>query len=129
MSDEKERATPYVVYSAAPPTKGSGMMFDSIEAIDAALLDRFLRSVLPTGGHIVELRFLVQADDYAVIAVTLVDPRLDVVIKLAGLGAALACPFDRTAAMVGLIRSRTAVPTFRCWRLMSPMNTGPGVIW
>ncbi len=114
-------------------------MSDSVNAIDAALLDRFLRSVTRRDGHIETYRFLAQSGDYAVIAATLANPRLDVVIKLAGPAAALACPFDRTTAMIGLIRSRTAVPTFKVlavdvsythwpWRYLV-MTAVPGLPW
>ena len=52
-----------------------------------------------------------EADDYAVLVVDLDDPSIRVIVKLAGPGAALAGPFDRTAALVRIVRDRTALPT------------------
>ena len=49
--------------------------------------------------------------EYAVVVARLTRLRGRVVVKLAGPGASIACPFDRTAAIIGLVRARTSVPT------------------
>lgn len=48
--------------------------------------------------------------DYLVLLVRLRHPAIDVVVKLAGPEAPLACPFDRTATLHHLVATRTNIP-------------------
>ena len=98
-----------------------------------------IRSALGGVTEVTALRVIQEDKDYAVLALTLSNPEREIVVKLAGPHARLACPFDRTAAIVGLIRSRTAAPTFEVlafdvsyrvcpWRYMV-MSSVPGANW
>ena len=79
---------------------------------DRALLTDLLRAVIGTSTTIHTCEFVRRDQDYAVICVALASPATSVVVKLAGPRARIACPFDRTAAIVGLVRKHTTVPTF-----------------
>jgi aminoglycoside phosphotransferase (APT) family kinase protein len=76
---------------------------------------------------------------YPVVRATLADPALAVVVKLAGPAAPLACPFERTAAILRLVREQTTVPVPEVlawdtaygewpWRYLI-MGALPGVRW
>ena len=79
-------------------------------SLDRATLRKLLRSIYGTPCHIVSYTTIRDGDDYAVAIVTLTEPMARVVVKLAGPRAALACPFDRTAAITRVVRDRTALP-------------------
>ena len=51
-----------------------------------------------------------QHHDYLVLLVQLRRPSIEVVVKLAGPEAPLACPFDRTAMLHRLVTARTTIP-------------------
>lgn len=51
-----------------------------------------------------------QHDDYVVLLVRLDRPAIQVVVKLAGPQALMACPFDRTAMLHRLVAARTTIP-------------------
>lgn len=76
------------------------------------MLADLLRHVCGPSCVVADYRVVLSRDDYAVVVAQLAHPHEKVVVKLAGPGAALACPFDRTAAIVGMVRARTNVPTF-----------------
>jgi hypothetical protein len=121
------------------PNKGERVTTTALNRIDAATLSRLLQPALGRSADVSHYRVITKSTDYAVIAVALVGPTLEVVVKLAGPRATLACPFERTAAIVGLVRSRTAVPTFEVlavdvsyrtwpWRYLV-MTAVPGPQW
>jgi len=80
--------------------------------VDRTLLAALLRSVLGTSATLISYRIALERDDYAVVVATLGRPEHEVVVKLAGPRAPIACPFDRTATIVALVRNQTPVPTF-----------------
>jgi aminoglycoside phosphotransferase (APT) family kinase protein len=107
--------------------------------LDGPLLQRLLHSALGPSYDLSGWRVVREDRDYAVITVTLAASSRDVVIKLAGPRAALTSDFDRTAAIAGLVRSRTDVATFDVlavdvtyrawpWRYIV-MTRVPGVAW
>lgn len=76
-------------------------------------LDQLLPLLRQTFGSHVELathQIVKLRHDYLVLLCQLRHPSLQVVIKLAGPEAALACPFERTAALHRLVAARTAIP-------------------
>lgn len=80
--------------------------------IDTALLTQLLRSIPGYLRDIAEYRFLRDEEDYAVIVVRLTNPSQDIIIKLAGPHAILSSEFERSAAIVQTVRSRTAISIF-----------------
>ncbi len=107
--------------------------------LDDALLAALLRATLGSSIALVNYHVAHRRDDYAVVIVTLASPARDVVVKLAGPRAPIACPFDRTATIVDLVRSQTPVPTFDVlaadvsyrdwpWRYMVTTHL-PGTVW
>jgi len=107
--------------------------------LDDALLAALLRATLGSSSALVNYHVARRRDDYAVVVATLASPARTVVVKLAGPRASLACPFDRTAAIVNVVRSRTPVPTFDVlaadvsyrdwpWRYMVTTHL-PGTVW
>jgi aminoglycoside phosphotransferase (APT) family kinase protein len=107
--------------------------------LDDALLAALLRATLGSSIALVNYHVALHRDDYAVVIVTLASPAQDVVVKLAGPRAPIACPFDRTATIVDLVRSQTPVPTFDVlaadvsyrdwpWRYMVTTHL-PGTVW
>ena len=80
--------------------------------IDAALLTRLLRSALGHCGDVTNYCIIHKDEDYAVIAARLTGPTQEVMIKFAGPRAVLTSAFERTAAIVQLVRSHSAVLTF-----------------
>ena len=79
--------------------------------IDDTTLTRLLQPIVGHRCAVVSDQMLLTRDDYAVIRVTLAPPAMEVVVKLAGPRAPIACPFDRTAAIIRLVSAHTAVPT------------------
>ena len=77
---------------------------------ERADLDDVLRTALGAGTRICDARVVRRARDYLV-AIAIVDrPALRVVVKSAGPAAALACPFESTAATLRRVRDETDVP-------------------
>ncbi len=68
------------------------------------------RTVFGSACREVEQCVVRRRRDYAVVIATLTRPSFPIAIKLAGPAAPLACPFERTAAILRLVRARTAVP-------------------
>jgi len=87
-------------------------MSNTPNRIDAALLTRLLRSAPGHYGNLTNYRIVHEGEDYAVIAARLTDSTQEVVIKLAGPRAVLTSAFERTAAIVQLVRSHSVVLTF-----------------
>lgn len=73
-------------------------------------LCQLLRQTLGSEVELGEYRIGNQHHDYLVLLVQLHYPVIEVVVKLAGPEAPLACPFDRTAALHRLVAARTAIP-------------------
>lgn len=80
--------------------------------IESIFLQQFLTSVLHRGGELVAYHVLRQEEDYAVVAATLARPRQEVILKLAGSRARLRPAFERSAAIVRLVREHSDVRTF-----------------
>src|SRR5258708_9226256 len=91
---------------------GESLMSDTPNRIDAALLTRLLHSAPGHCGNLTNYCIVREDEDYAVIAARLTDPTQEVVIKLAGPRAVLTSAFERTAAIVQLVRSHSVVRTF-----------------
>ena len=75
--------------------------------------DLLLQLLQQTFGSEVELigcQIGNQHHDYLVLLVQLRHPAIEVVVKLAGPEAPLACPFDRTARLHQLVAARTTIP-------------------
>lgn len=79
---------------------------------DETLLTTILRQNFGAECHIVSYAMQSRAEDYAVLVAQLAQPSLQVVTKIAGPRAPVACPFDRTAAIARLVRTYTTVPIF-----------------
>src|SRR5947209_4029877 len=73
-------------------------------------LAELFRHVFGPGCRITDHQVVIDRSDYAVVLATLTDPELAVAVKLAGPAAPLPCPFDRTAAILRLVRAQTPVP-------------------
>src|SRR3954467_15353432 len=82
----------------------------SLAVGEAGELRGLVRQAFGSGCRIAEHHVGIARPDYAVVLATLTDPALAVAVKLAGPTAPLACPFDRTAAILRLVRAQTAVP-------------------
>lgn len=72
-------------------------------------LCQLLRQALGQKVDVGDYRIGNQHHDYLVLLVQLRYPNIEVVVKLAGPEAPLACPFDRTAALHRLVAARTAI--------------------
>lgn len=77
---------------------------------EEAAVAPLLRRLWGDEGRIVASRVALRRRDYAVALLELAGGPGAVAIKLAGPAAPLACPFDRTAATLRLVRERTALP-------------------
>jgi aminoglycoside phosphotransferase (APT) family kinase protein len=77
---------------------------------DNSALAELIRQTFGPSCHIAEYQILKRARDYTVLVARLAQPDLRVVVKLAGLMAALPCPFDRSAAIIRLVRTHTNLP-------------------
>ena len=106
---------------------------------DDALLIALLRSILGPSTTLCGYRVALRREDYAVVIASLAAPAQDVVVKLAGPRAPIACPFDRTAVIATLVRRHTPVPTFEVlaadisyrtwpWRYLVTTHI-PGTVW
>lgn len=82
----------------------------SLTVAERDALERLLRGVFGTGAHLVTCDVMVRRRDYLIVLATLNALPREVAIKLAGPDAPLACPFDRTAALLRRVRAQTALP-------------------
>jgi aminoglycoside phosphotransferase (APT) family kinase protein len=102
-------------------------------------LTRLVHSVFGSACRLGEARVALRRRDYLVALLTLDNPPHTVAVKLAGPTAPLACPFDRTAAILRLVREQTAVPvptvlacdvSYRDWPWRFLLTTAlPGIRW
>ena len=76
----------------------------------AARLRELLRQALGSQVELVDFKIGHQLADYVVLLVELRRPAAQVVVKLAGPEAPIACPFDRTARLHRLVATGTAIP-------------------
>lgn len=117
----------------------AGAVRKSLSADELAALGRLCRAHFGSGCRIVRARVTRRRRDYVVVLATLAGLAQPVAIKLAGPDAPLACPFERTAAILRLVRACTAVPvpeplaqdvSYRDypWRY-AIMTALPGVPW
>lgn len=83
------------------PTETSGLQ---------ALLLELLRQTLGSMVGLVDCKIGNRQHDYLVLLVQLTNPSAQVVVKLAGPNAAIACPFDRTAMFHRLVSAKTTIP-------------------
>lgn len=74
------------------------------------LLSLYLRQELGTAVVVAATHVIKRRHDYAVLKVQLHHPFTQVIVKLAGPDAAMACPFDRTAALHRLVAAQTTIP-------------------
>jgi len=79
---------------------------------DEAALLTILRQTFGPACRIADTTYQTRAEDYVVLLARLEQPALEVIIKLAGPRAPVACPFDRMAAIARLVRTHTTVPVF-----------------
>jgi aminoglycoside phosphotransferase (APT) family kinase protein len=73
-------------------------------------LRQLLQQTFGTQVELSHLRIGNRYPDYLVLLLRLRHPSLQVVVKLAGPTAPLACPFDRTAMLHRLVSARTGIP-------------------
>lgn len=73
-------------------------------------IEALLRGVFGSQTRIEGVAISKQDLDYWVLTVQLGHPHLEVMVKLAGPQAALACPFERTAALLRRVAATTTVP-------------------
>jgi aminoglycoside phosphotransferase (APT) family kinase protein len=73
-------------------------------------LRELLRHALGSRVELVDFKIGHQLHDYLVLLVQLRQPSIEVVVKLAGRDAPIACPFDRTATLHRLVASKTNIP-------------------
>jgi aminoglycoside phosphotransferase (APT) family kinase protein len=79
-------------------------------ASDEALLAQLARRTLGAKAELAGYRIIKQQPDYLVLVARFVHPAILVTVKLAGPRASLPCPFDRTAALLRIVRANTSVP-------------------
>jgi fructosamine-3-kinase len=128
-------------HRAADCGGGAGVAVGNIAGTDprADALLPLLRAALGTAVEVESCEVVKDRHDYRVVLARLQHPGLDVVIKLAGPQAVLACPFDRTAALMRRVAAETAVPVAEVvaydvsyrdwpWRYMI-LTQLPGEIW
>ncbi len=87
--------------SASPPTQTN---------IPHDQLRQLLRQTVASSVELVDFTITHRLHDYFVLLAQLAQPSVQVVMKLAGREAPLACPFDRTAALHHLVAAQTAIP-------------------
>src|SRR5258708_38883662 len=80
---------------------------------DEAALLTILRQTFGPACRIADTTYQTRAEDYVVLLARLEQPALEVIVKLAGPRAPLACPVHRMAATAPLLRPHTPVPVFR----------------
>ena len=73
-------------------------------------LQELLRHTLGSSVKLVDFKISNRHHDYLVLLVELHQPPIEVVVKLAGREAPIACPFDRTAALHRLVAAKTNIP-------------------
>jgi Phosphotransferase enzyme family len=73
-------------------------------------LYRLVGSATGHAGRLASFEVIQGRTDYAVIRARLDNPSLTVIVKLAGPNTPIGCPFDRTAAIMDLVRAQTPVP-------------------
>jgi fructosamine-3-kinase len=78
----------------------------ALSAQEHDALNTVCRHVFGTRCTITSYRIMRRSADYLVLLADLTAPTIAVVLKLAGPGAVLACPFDRTAAIMRRVQSR-----------------------
>lgn len=78
--------------------------------IDLEQIESMLKATLGTQVRLVDYRIANHQQDYRVILARLYHPDLEIVIKLAGPRAQMACQFDRTAAIYRLVSQSTLIP-------------------
>jgi aminoglycoside phosphotransferase (APT) family kinase protein len=77
---------------------------------DQGSLAQLIKRTLGAQARIADYRVLKRDRDYLVFVAQLRSPSMLVSVKLAGPGATLACPFDRTAAILHLVHLQTDIP-------------------
>jgi Ser/Thr protein kinase RdoA (MazF antagonist) len=82
--------------------------FETVISLDHLL--QLLRQTFGTKVALTACRIGKQDHDYAVLLLELCHPSIEVVVKLAGPEAALACPFERTAMLHSLVAAATNLP-------------------
>jgi len=85
---------------------GSG----ELSTADISLLVQLARRTLGAKAELAGYRLLKQHPDYVVLVARFTHPAMLVTVKLAGPRAPLPCPFDRTAALLHMVRTNTSVP-------------------
>lgn len=80
------------------------------EVIPYDLLLQLLQHTLGTKVEVIDYKIGNQQHDYLVLLIQLRHPSLEIVVKLAGPEARMACPFDRTAMLHRLVATRTTIP-------------------
>lgn len=86
------------------------MLGQSLPQRDATALADLMRQTFGPVCRIAECRAVKRETDYMVLIARLEHPDLRVVVKLAGQMAALPSTFDRSAAIIRLVRTHTNVP-------------------
>lgn len=81
-----------------------------LSTAECGALSDFCRTTFGTACRLVDCRVALRRHDYLVVLATLNEPVREVAIKLAGPAAPPDCPFERTAAILRLVRRRTALP-------------------
>ncbi len=110
-----------------------------LSSSDYTYLTELARSIVGTRCGIADHHEVLSRTDYAVLTLTLEQPSMQVMVKLAGPRASLSCPFDRTAALNRLVRERTDIPTYEVlaadvsyaswpWRYLVT-TVVPGMTW
>ena len=117
----------------------SGATQGALSPAEVAGLTRLVRSVFGAACRLGESRVALRRRDYLVALLALDNPPHTVAVKLAGPTAPLACPFDRTAALLRLVREQTALPvpavlacdvSYRGWPWRFLLTTAlPGLRW
>jgi aminoglycoside phosphotransferase (APT) family kinase protein len=79
-------------------------------AVPYDLLLQLLQQIFGTKVELIDYKIGNQQHDYLVLLVQLRNPSIEVVVKLAGPEAPLACPFERTAMLQRLVATRTTIP-------------------
>ena len=102
-------------------------------------IEPLLKASLGSQARLVSCQFANRQPDYCVVLARLERPDLEVVIKLAGPQADMACQFDRTARLHELVARRTAIPmpetiavdvTLQTWPWRYLIRTAlPGAEW
>lgn len=112
---------------------------EPLSPAELAGLTGLIRSVFGAACRIAAAQIALRRRDYLVALLTLDNPPHTVAVKLAGPVAPIACPFDRTAAILRLVREQTALPvptvlacdvSYRDWPWRFLLTTAlPGIRW